>query len=201
MLDASIRQRIDPLLDRVGARLFRAGLTANLITLSGLVIGLACIPLLAFHQYHLALLAIGLNRLADGLDGAIARCAGTTDFGGYFDIVTDFIFYSAVVFGMVLARPEQATYGAFLIFSFIGSGSTFLAFAIFAAKRGLETRDRGQKSFYYLGGLTEGFETITALVLMCLMPDLFWLIALVFGALCWLTSIFRIWIARDLLST
>lgn len=199
MIDAHLRRVIDPPLDRVGARLAAAGITANQVTTAGLAIGLLTIPLLAFQHYGAALTAILLNRLTDGLDGAIARTGTATDFGGYFDIVADFIFYSAVVFGMALARPEDAAFAAFLIFSFIGSGSSFLAYAIFAEKHGITTSLRGQKSIYYLGGLTEGFETIVALVLICLFPDAFWLIATVFGMMCWVTTATRIaWAHRTL---
>jgi len=199
MIDARLRRLIDPPLDRVEAALAAGGITANQATLAGFAIGLCAVPLLAIEHYELALVAILANRRADGIDGAIARHRGATDFGGYLDIVADFIFYSAVVFGMVLARPEDAAWGAFLIFSFIGTGSSFLAYAIFAEKRKLSTSIRGRKSIYYLGGLTEGFETIVALCLMCLAPDAFWLIALVFGMMCWLTTASRVAWARGTL--
>lgn len=202
MIDARLRRMIDPPLDRVGAVLARRGISANSVTASGFFIGLLAVPLLAYEHYTLALVAIVANRVSDGLDGAVARHAGMTDFGGYLDIVADFVFYSAVVFGMVLARPEDAVWGSFLIFSFIGTGTSFLAYAIFAEKRALSTNIRGKKSIYYLGGLTEGFETIVALCLMCLVPGAFWLIALVFGMMCWLTTMSRVaWAHGTLVET
>ena len=126
------------------------------------------------------------------MDGAVARTAGTTDRGGFLDIVSDFIVYSAVVFGFALAQPDQALAAAFLIFSFVGTGSSFLAFAVMAERRGLSTDRRGTKSLYYLGGLTEGTETIAVFVAMCLVPQAFGWIAWGFGALCWLTTAVRI---------
>ncbi|MCB1645851.1 MAG: CDP-alcohol phosphatidyltransferase family protein, partial [Pseudomonadales bacterium] len=166
---------------------------------AGFLTGLFCIPLLWTGNYGWAASCIVLNRLADGLDGAVARHEGITDLGGYLDIVLDFIFYSAVIFGFALARPENALWAALLIFSFIGTGSSFLGFAIFAARRGLTTSLRGQKSLYYLGGLTEGFETIVCLLLMCLLPDWFPVLAAVFSALCWITTVTRILLARSIL--
>ena len=83
--------------------------------------------------------------------------------------------------GFALARPENAVAATFLIFSFMGTGSSFLAYAILAAKRGYETSERGKKSFYYLGGLTEGTETIGLFVLMCLLSNWFVTLAFVFG--------------------
>lgn len=202
MIDATLRRVIDPPLNAAGKRLAARGIKANHITTAGFLVGIMTIPLLAAEQYGAALAAISLNRLADGLDGAVARSAGATEFGGYWDIVADFVFYSAVVFGMVLARPDQAVYGAFLIFSFIGSGASFLTYAIFAQKHGITTSVRGQKSIYYLGGLAEGFETIVALVLMCLFPNAFWLIATGFGIMCWITTATRVaWAYQTLPAT
>ena len=121
---------------------------------------------------------------------------GLTDLGGFLDIVLDFLIYAAVPFAFALADPAaNALPAAFLIFSFMGTGSSFLAYAIMAAKRGIATELRGRKSLYYLGGLTEGTETIVAFVLACLWPAWFPLIAWTFGALCWLTTATRIVVA------
>ena len=49
---------------------------------------------------------------------------------------------------------------AVLIASFVGTGSSFLAFASIAARRGMQAADYPNKGIYYLGGLTEGSETI-----------------------------------------
>ena len=164
MFDARLRRLIDPPLDAAGRRLAGWGLGANATTLGGFVIGLAALPLLAAGQFAAALIVILLNRLADGLDGAIARHQGPSDLGGYLDILCDFLFYGAVVFGFVLAAPANQVPGAFLLFSFIGTGSSFLAFAILAARHGWETSERGRKSFFHLGGLTEGSETIALFI-------------------------------------
>lgn len=188
MFDAALRQVIDRPLDRVGARLAAAGVAPNQVTLVGAAVGVAAVAALAFQAYGVALALILLNRLMDGLDGAIARARGVTDFGGYLDIVADFVFYAAVIFGFALGRPEAALPAAFLIFSFVGTGTSFLAFAILAAKRGIETDRYGRKSLFYIGGFTEGSETIACFVAICLVPDAFAWIAWGFGALCWLTT-------------
>ena len=77
-------------------------------------------------------------------------------------------------------------------FAFVGTGSSFLAYAAIAAKRGLTTDLRGRKSLYYVGGLTEGTETIALFLAICLFPDWFPWLAYGFGALCWLTTVNRI---------
>ena len=200
MLDARLRRLIDPPLDRLAAPLASRGVSANAVTVVGFLIGLGAAAAIAGRGYLLGLGLLLLNRLLDGVDGAVARRRGLTDLGGFLDIVLDFLIYSAVPFAFALADPSaNALAAAFLIFSFVGTGSSFLAFAIMAAKRGIATDLRGQKSLYYLGGLTEGTETILVFVLACLWPAWFPWIALVFGLLCWLTTATRIAIAAQLL--
>jgi phosphatidylglycerophosphate synthase len=193
MLDAVLRPLVDRALHAPAVRVARLGIHPDTITLGGFAIGvLGCIAI-ALHGYLTGLLLVLINRWMDGMDGAVARAADCcTDLGGYLDIVTDFLLYSGFAFAFALAQPEHAVYAAFLIFSYMGTGSSFLAYAILAAKRGVGTETRGRKAFYYLGGLTEGSETIIAMVLMALLPGWFPLIAVVFGLMCWLTTIGRI---------
>ncbi len=197
MLDPMMRRLIDPPLSVAGRSLAGVGISANAVTWTGFVIGVGAIAALAFQQYWLALALILANRLADGLDGAVARHAGVSDLGGYLDIVLDFLIYSGVIFGFAVGRPDQALPAAFLIFSFVGTGSSFLAYAIMAAKRDISTDLRGRKSLFYIGGLTEGTETIALFVAICLLPQWFAWLAYGFGALCWLTTGARIAAALD----
>jgi phosphatidylglycerophosphate synthase len=192
MLDRAARRLIDPVLDRLAGVAYERRLTPDQITVAGFACGLASMAAIAFQSYELGLLLLLVNRLADGVDGALARRTGATDLGGYLDIVLDFIIYSGAVFAFALAQPDHATAAAFLIFSFMGTGSSFLAFAIFAAKRKLDGEAAGNKSFYYLGGITEGTETILLFVIILLFPGWFAAAAYLYGALCWLTTIGRI---------
>ncbi|MGF1608528.1 MAG: CDP-alcohol phosphatidyltransferase family protein [Kiloniellales bacterium] len=195
MLDPLARRLIDPPLGVAASHLVRVGLSANAVTVAGFAVGLGAAGAIAFEHYLLGLLLFALNRLADGLDGAIARIVGKTDLGGYLDIVLDFLVYGAIVLGFAAARPENALPATLLLASYIGTGSTFLTFAILAAKHGIETRARGSKSLYYLGGLTEGTETIAFTVAVCLWPDGFPLLATLFAAACLITTASRIAIA------
>ncbi|MDE1208767.1 CDP-alcohol phosphatidyltransferase family protein [Vibrio aestuarianus] len=179
----------------LGARLLnKCGITANQTTVFGFIVGCFALPALVTEQYLWALLLIVLNRICDGLDGALARIQGITDSGGFLDISLDFLFYSLIPFGFVLANPEQnAVAGAFLIFSFIGTGSSFLAFAVMAGKRGIENPVYKHKSLYYMSGLTEGTETIACFSAFCLLPSHFSMLAYLFGAACWFTTATRIY--------
>jgi len=192
MLDGWIRPLIDPPLDRAAIRIRAWGVSADTMTAIGLTIGVAAVPAIATEHYVIGLLLVLVNRLFDGLDGAVARATAPTDRGAYLDIVFDFLFYSEVPFAFALARPANTRAGAFLILSFVGTGASFLAFAAIAAKRSLTTTARGSKSIYYLGGLTEGTETILAFIVFCLVPAGFPAEAYVFGALCWITTVSRI---------
>ena len=197
MFDAQLRPLVDRVLDPVGALVARTGVTANQISFAGFALGLGAAVAVAFGAGTAAVLLIIANRLFDGLDGAVARSTGGTDLGAYLDITLDFLFYSAVPFAFAVADPANATAAAFLIFSFVGTGSSFLAFAIIAQKRGISTEIRGKKGFFYLGGLTEGSETIIFLLVVAFWPDLFVPLAWVFGCLCWITTVTRVRYAID----
>ncbi len=194
MLDRHLHPRLKPALNQLAALLDRSPVTPDGLTLAGFAAGLLALPLLALKWYLAALAAVIINRLLDGLDGALARRRGLSDAGGFLDIALDFLFYALVPFGFALASPaENALAAAWLLFAFIGTGSSFLAFAALAAKHDIANPGYAHKSFYYLGGLTEGTETIALFVLCCLFPAHFALLAWVFGALCWLTTTTRIW--------
>ncbi|KPQ08112.1 MAG: Phosphatidylglycerophosphate synthase [Rhodobacteraceae bacterium HLUCCA12] len=189
MLDSRIRPLIDPPLNRLGLWLGRQGIRANWVTLSGLIVGLGAAGAIYLHFWALALVLVLASRLADGLDGAVARATQLNDFGGYFDIVADFVFYSAVPLAFVLGDPAaNGAAGAFLLASFYVNGASFLGFAILAEKARLGSDARGQKSIYFSGGLLEGTETIIFFVALCLFPAAFVPLALGFGALSVLTA-------------
>ncbi|NBZ88771.1 CDP-alcohol phosphatidyltransferase family protein [Stagnihabitans tardus] len=198
MLDTWIRPKIDPGLNRAGLWLAARGVTANQVTALGLGIGLAAGLAVALGAHGLAAGLIILGRLADGLDGAIARAAQRrglpkSDLGGYYDIVADFAFYAALPLGF--AWGGDALPAAFLLAAFYINGASFLAFAILAEKRGIQTRAQGEKSLYYSAGLMEGTETIGFFLAMCLWPGAFAALALIFGTLCLVTAAGRVALA------
>ena len=197
MLDVHIRPLIDPALNRAGRSLARTGLTANAVTLIGLGLGLLSAAMIACDLAFWAVIPLIASRIADGLDGAVARATQKTDFGGYLDIAADFLFYGAVPMAFVWADPvSNGAAGAFLLTSFYVNGTSFLGFAILAEKHQMQTDARGTKSLYFTGGLLEGTETIAFLLLLCLLPALFAPLAWVFGTLCFITAGSRVLLAR-----
>lgn len=193
MFDARLRPLIDPPLNKLGQRLADLGISANSVTLFGFCLGLLAALAIAFGACFLGFLLIAANRIADGLDGAIARIEGKTDLGGYLDITLDFFFYAAIPLAFAIHNPEaNALPAAALLCSFYANGSAFLAFAIMAERKGLSTDAQGKKSLYYLGGLAEGTETITLFLLMALTPSWFPVLAWAFAAICAVSAVSRV---------
>jgi phosphatidylglycerophosphate synthase len=194
MIDALILPAQRRALNPLARALNRRGVTADRISLTGFAVGIMAVPALALGWFWVALALILANRLADGLDGAVARLSAPTDRGAFLDIALDFVFYAVIPLGFALADPAaNALPAAVLIAAFVGTGSSFLAFAVIAAKRGLRAEDYPTKGIFYLGGLTEGFETIALFIAMCLFPSLFPVLAYGFAAACALTTLTRWW--------
>lgn len=187
MLDAKLRPLIDPPLNAIGRALSSAGVSANMLTFAGLALGLGGAVAIAFGEIWLGLALIIANRLADGLDGAVARLRGPTTLGGYFDIVADFAFYVSIPLGFGVMASANTLPALVLVASFVLTGVSFLAFAVIAAERGESTDAHGKKSFFYSTGLAEGTETIAVFIAMCLFPAWFAAIAYGYAALCVLT--------------
>jgi phosphatidylglycerophosphate synthase len=196
MLDGWIRRRINPPLDRLGHLLARAGVSADAATLAGLGAGLAAALMILLHLDAVALLLFGLNRLLDGLDGAIARSTRRTDRGGFLDIVLDFAVYGAIPLAFALRDPGALALPAgVLLFSFYVNGASFLAFAAIAAKRGMSSDIQGIKSIYFTAGLVEGTETILFFAAMVLFPQLFPVLAYAFAGLTLMSALTRVTLA------
>jgi phosphatidylglycerophosphate synthase len=196
MLDGWARRQIDPALDRMAHLLVRAGATPNAITIASCLVGLAAAASIAAGYLIVGLVLILVSRLGDGLDGAVARITGSTDFGGFLDIVLDFFFYGAVPLGFILLDPAaNAIAGAVLIFSFYVNGASFLAYAVVAEKHGHVSTARGVKSLFFTTGLAEATETLAFFVAFCLFPAWFAALAYVFAALTFYTALSRIVLA------
>jgi phosphatidylglycerophosphate synthase len=194
MLDRVAIELLRPGLTRGARGLARLGLKADQVTLAGFAIGMAAALAIATQHPLLGLAGVALSRLCDGLDGALARLTHATDRGAFLDIALDFVFYASIPLAFAVADPAaNALAAALLLGAFVGTTSTFLAFAVVAAQRGLKSTAFPSKGIYYLGGLTEATETLTCFGLMCLWPRHFAPFALVFAVLCVLTTATRLW--------
>ncbi len=195
MFDARLLPLTQRLLAPFAKALKTAGVRADQITLLGFAVGLLACAAAATGAFGWALIGLALNRLADGLDGAVARLSEPTDRGAFLDIALDFVFYALFPVGFAIHDPAaNALSAAVLVGTFMGTGSSFLAFSIIAEKRGLTTHSYPTKGIYYLGGLTEGAETIAIFAAFCLFPAAFPWLAWGYAVLCAITTVTR-WVA------
>ena len=194
MLDRYAIAALKPALERVARALVRAGIGADTVSWAGFAIGLAGAFAITQQRYLAGLALLLASRLADGLDGAVARLTQPTDRGAFLDITLDFLFYASIPLAFAVADPAaNALPAAVLLAAFVGTASGFLAFAVMAERRGLASADYPAKGLYYLGGLTEATETLACFALMCLWPQHFAVFAFIFAALCALTTLTRLW--------
>ena len=193
MLDRAATAALKPALDAGARALVRLGFGADTVTLAGFAVGIAAAVAIGFGATGWGLALLLASRLADGLDGAVARHTHTTDRGAFLDITLDFLFYASIPLAFALADPvRHALPAAVLLAAFIGTGSSFLAFAVMAERRGLASDAYPTKGIYYLGGLAEAGETLICFALMCLWPDRFAWWAYGFAMLCGITVATRI---------
>ena len=193
MLDRFATELIKPMVNRLARVLLRAGLTANQLTVTGFLIGLIAAFLIATDAHITGAIALFTSRLCDALDGALARLTQPTDRGGFLDIALDFLFYAAIVLAFAFSDPARnALPAAVLLAAFMGTSTSILAFAVMAAKRGMTSVNYPDKSFYFLGGLTEATETLACFAAMCFWPEFFIELAYGFAALCSVTIVTRI---------
>ena len=79
MFDALIVKRLKAPLGSAVRPLDRAGLSATQLTVIGAVVGLLAATAIMLGALIAAAILFGLNRLLDGLDGALARVQGPTE--------------------------------------------------------------------------------------------------------------------------
>jgi phosphatidylglycerophosphate synthase len=193
MLDRHLTPWIRPAIERIAKQIVARGVSADHVTVAAFMIGLLAMGCIANNHPLVGAVLILISRLCDGLDGAVARQTQPTDAGGFLDIALDFLFYAGIVLAFAFAAPmSNALPAATLLAAFVGTGSSFLAFATLASKRGLSNIAYPDKSFYFLGGLTEATETLLFFMAMCVWPQWFWALAYGFVFLCTITIVTRI---------
>ena len=194
MFDRQILSLTKPVVNAAARLVLRFDVEPDQITFTGFGLGIGSALVIAIGFPAWAIILLFTSRFCDGLDGAVARLSNRqSDRGAFLDIALDFIFYASIPLGFAILDPSHnALPAAVLLFAFVGTGTSFLAYAIIAEKRGLKSTPYPSKSFYYLGGFTEGAETIAAFAAMGWWPAWFPVIAYVYAALCAITTAMRI---------
>jgi phosphatidylglycerophosphate synthase len=173
MFDDLLRRLKDRLLAPVAARIGHA-VHPNVVTVLALLCGLAVALLAARRQYGAALALWGANRVLDGLDGTLARVTDRqSDFGGYLDILLDFVVYAAVPLGLVhgAGTPDAARAGAWLLASFFVNAASWMYLAAGLARRAAGAASRGELTTVTMPpGLVAGAETVLLYALFLAFP-------------------------------
>jgi phosphatidylglycerophosphate synthase len=190
MLDQVLRARLRPRLDRVAGSVAARGVPPIALTGIGLLAGLGACVCVGTSAYGAALGLWLLNRLLDGLDGAVARRRQATDLGGVLDFVADFVVYGGFIVGVAIASPGARVACLVLLAAYLVNIVALLSFASVIERRALPLGD--ERSLKLLPGLAEGAETIVVYVLFCLLPGSSTTIAWVFAALVAATAVQRV---------
>ena len=171
MLDRFALKLVKPVIDAAAARLAARGVTADQATLAGFGFGMIAAVLIASGfttRRHPAAARQPGARRARRRAGAAVRHHRARRLPRHLARLRVLRRDPAGLRGSGARRERLAA--AVLLAAFIGTGTSFLAFAVMAEKRGLKSTAYPSKSFYYLGGLTEGTETILCFLAMCLWP-------------------------------
>ena len=202
MIDPVLRPIKERLLAPV-ARAIGPRLSPLAVTLAGLVAGLGSAALVARAAYGAGLVCWLLNRLLDGLDGTLARTHGAqSDFGGYVDIVLDFVVYAAIPIAFVVAAPTEGTSLAALVLlaSFYVNAASWMYLAAILERRDAGARSRDELTTITMPeGLVGGTETVLLYVTFFVWPERAVLLFCLMSALVLATVCQRIaWAARRL---
>jgi len=199
MFDTSLRR----FKDQVGTSLAKhmSRVSPTLISMLGLAIGLFATYMAFKGQYLWALGLWILNRILDGLDGLIARLhEKQSDFGGYVDILTDFIIYAALPIGLVAGSPSNERYLAlaFLLAAFYVNSASWMYLAAILEKHAAHSSDT-QTTIVMPAGLIGGFETLVAYGIFLLLPSHITILFYTLAVLVFITTLQRlIWAKRNL---
>lgn len=172
MFDDLLRKLKDRLLAPVAVAL-GARIAPNVITLVACVAGLAA-ALCAWQDRRGWALVLWLaNRVLDGLDGTQARVhARQSDFGGYLDIVLDFVVYAAIPLALMLSQPALLIPGAFLLATFFVNAASWMYLAAILERRQAGASARGELTTITMPpGIVAGTETVVFYTAMIAWPS------------------------------
>jgi phosphatidylglycerophosphate synthase len=202
MFDSTLRPVKDRLLGPV-ARTGIGRMPPTAISAVGLVLGLGAAVAASQLASVLAVVLWLLGRVADGLDGLVARAQGRmSDIGGLVDFVLDTIVYAAIPIGLAVGIDDRATWiaTAVLLATFYVNAVSLGYVAALLEKRSLAAATSARPTSAVLPrGLVEGTETIVLFTIALALPDattaIWWIMA---GAVL-LTALERVrWAAREL---
>lgn len=188
MFDHLLRGLKDRLLAPL-ARVLR-GVPPNMITLLAFAFGISAAAAAWRGAWTIGLALWIANRVTDGLDGTVARLAERqSDFGGYFDILLDFVVYAAIPLGFAIQSPDRVVliWAVVLEAAFFVNACSWMYLSAVLEKRASGARATGELTTITMPpALVAGFETVVFFGLFFLFPD--WLVTL-FGVMAALVGV------------
>jgi len=174
VFDPILRATKDRLLEPVARRL--PGAPPMAVTLVGLCFGVAAAVAGWQGNLWVGFALWGSNRVADGLDGTVARVHGkSTDLGGYIDLVADFVVYAAIPVGIALrpgADPELVGAALLLLAVFYVNAASWMVPAAILEKRRQGVAQREEPTSVVIPeGIVSGAETVVFYSLFFILPD------------------------------
>ncbi len=154
MLDRRLRHRVEQGLGPGGHRLRRMGITADVLTIFGLLCSVATAVLIGSGHLAWAVVGVFVTGLADLLDGSIARGSGqASPRGAFFDSVADRVSDALLMGGVAWYLIDESPYYAILAFA-VAACSMLISYERARAEAlGIEAR----------GGLMERAERFVVL--------------------------------------
>ncbi|MBE2237869.1 MAG: CDP-alcohol phosphatidyltransferase family protein [Caldilineaceae bacterium] len=194
MRDGVLRRQKDRLLTPLAGD-WAAAIHPNYISGVALLFGLLAAWAVWQEAYGWGVLLWVVNRVLDGLDGVVARVHHKqSDFGGYLDLILDFVIYLAVPIAFTAAAPTLFNLWAVLalLAAYVMNLLSWSVLAAILEKRRAETIDR-LTTIAMPAGLIEGAETIVFYTLFFLLPAYVGWLFLLMAALVLVTAAQRIW--------
>jgi phosphatidylglycerophosphate synthase len=198
MLDATLRPRLQPGLERAAGVAVARGVGPLTFTLVGLVLGLAASVAAGSALWWVALALWLISRVFDGLDGPVARLGGRSSaFGGWADFTSDMAVYGSFVAGCAIGQPDARVACLVLLVTYYVNAGTLLGLSAAAEKARIAAPD--DRTFHFTRGLAEGTETIVVHALMVLVPSFMAPIAWIFSGVVLITIGQRVRLAHRML--
>jgi len=156
----------------------------NMITLLSFAFGVVSIYFIIERSLMTALVFWLLNRILDGLDGTVARVTGkSSDFGGYLDIVLDFIVYAAIPVAFVFSAHSQDNYFilSVLLSSYYVNAASWMYLSSILEKRKIGAASNNEMTSITMpSGIADGTMTIIFYSMFFIFPSYLKLLFAVF---------------------
>jgi archaetidylinositol phosphate synthase len=161
VLDTNARRFVQPLLDAIAAACLRAGIGANALTITGMLVGVVAAATVAAGHPVAGFAVLWLSGLIDAADGTLARLTKATPFGAILDITFDRVVELSMITALAWLHPEARLEMVVL------AGIIAIAMSLFLSI-GAALQNLSVKSFHYAPGLGERTEAFICLSLMVL---------------------------------